>query len=64
MDPAALGTLRIGLDAIAAETRLEPHQTRRPATRRRPAGLRLAVARALRRTADVLEPRVFREAHP
>lgn len=57
MDPAALGTTRIGLDGIRREQehdeRGDAHMTRgRP--RRRP--VRLLVAAALRWTAALLEP--------
>ena len=58
MDPAALGTLRIGLDAIDAEA--HPRARRRSADRRRSASprVRLTLAAALRRAAEALEPRV------
>ena len=56
MDPAVLGTLRIGLDPIDAETRT---RTRRQAARRRRTTqprIRVTVAALLRRTAELLEP--------
>ena len=61
MDPAVLGTLRIGLDAIDAEAR--SNDRRRAAARARAArpGIRTRFAGALRRTADLLEPRTIRE---
>ncbi len=55
-DPAAMGTLLIGLDLDGAETR-----TGRPgrsvAARRRERPIRVALARGLRRAASALEPR-------
>jgi len=62
-DPAALGTLRIGLDAIeaeaTAEARAEPRRDRRnrsiAAPRRARLGFRLTLARALRRAASMLD---------
>jgi hypothetical protein len=64
IDPGALGTLLIGLDAIEAEARLDRPQRRAPAARRpRPGVVRLAVARALHRVAAALEqPAVRRES--
>jgi hypothetical protein len=61
MDPAVLGTLRIGLDAIAADAR--PNRRRTPAAPRRAAraGFRLTFAGVLRRAADILEPRAVGE---
>ena len=59
IDPGALGTLRIGLDAIDAES--HSHRPRRSATAssRQRTGIRVALATALRRAAAVLEgPRV------
>ena len=59
IDPGALGTLRIGLDAIDAES--QTHRRRRSVTapRRERAGIRLALAAGLRRVASALEgPRV------
>lgn len=63
-DPAMLGTLRIGLDAIAAEARAD--ERGRPPARPRPArtGLRVGIAHALRRAADLLEPRPMGHAAP
>ena len=61
MDPAALGTLRIGLDAIEAEARAErPHRsTTARASRIRPA--RVTLASVLRRIATVLDGRSLGE---
>jgi hypothetical protein len=59
IDPGALGTLRIGLDAIDAES--QTHRPRRSATgpRRERAGMRVALATGLRRLALALErPRI------
>ena len=58
IDPGALGTLRIGLDAIDAESRT--HRRRRSAaSQRERAGVRVALARGLRRVASALErPRI------
>jgi hypothetical protein len=57
MDPAALGTLIIGLDHVRAEQSDEPRRQRqgrsRQATRRHP--FRVAIATALRALADRLE---------
>jgi hypothetical protein len=60
-DPAMMGTLLIGLDVIDPD-RSRPHR-RRPAVSPRPAriGVRLVVAGALRRAADVLERRPLSE---
>lgn len=57
MDPAVLGTLRIGLDALDADAR--PHRARPRDARSRSAltGLRTTFAAALRLVADHLEPR-------
>ncbi|HEU0242421.1 MAG TPA: hypothetical protein VFQ75_00855 [Candidatus Limnocylindrales bacterium] len=61
MDPAVLGTLRIGLDAIEAESR-DTDRLRAAARRRaRPPRIRAAFAVLLRRTADLLEPRIAGE---
>ena len=57
MDPAALGTTIIGLEAIRAdERRTEPPLPRHRRPRVRLAAARLLVATALRRTADVVAP--------
>ena len=64
MDPAVLGTLRIGLDAIDAETRT---RTRRQAAKRRRTTqprIRVTVAALLRRTAELLEPRAVGDRAP
>ena len=58
IDPAALGTLRLGLDAN--DTDAHPSQRRRapdPTREQRPR-VRVAFAGLLRRAADLLEPRV------
>jgi hypothetical protein len=57
MDPAVLGTLRIGLDALDADAR--PHRPRPHTAGSRSAwtGLRATLAAALRLVADHLEPR-------
>lgn len=64
MDPAVLGTLRVGLDAIDAEARRYEQPRPRPvAVRHRVSGpVRLAVARALRRAAAALDRPSMREA--
>ena len=56
-DPAMLGTLRIGLDAIEANARLDQRRTPVVTSRGARVGVRVAVARVLRRVADALEPR-------
>jgi hypothetical protein len=55
IDPGALGTLRIGLDAIDAES--QTHQRRRSvaASQRERAGVRVTLASGLRRLALALE---------
>ena len=64
MDPAVLGTLRIGLDAIDAET--HPRARRQPAYRSRSAQprIRVTLAALLRRTAELLEPRAVGDRAP
>ena len=64
MDPAVLGTLRIGLDAIHDEA--QPRRPRRSANGRQTARplLRPALAALLRRAAELLEPRHGGEAAP
>jgi hypothetical protein len=54
-DPAAMGTLLIGLNAIQAESQDDRPRRVVPARRREPGAVRLAIARALRRTAAALE---------
>jgi hypothetical protein len=62
MDPGALGTLRIGLDALAADARMDQPRRAAPTARRKSPGVvRLAVARALRRAAAALEQPAIRE---
>ena len=55
MDPAVLGTLRIGLDAIEAESRYD--RPRRPTMGLRPASrpVHVSLASGLRRLAAVLD---------
>ena len=56
MDPAAIGTALIGLDAIRAQSDDQPQRATRRASRRpRLASLRTALAAALRTVADSLE---------
>jgi hypothetical protein len=62
MDPSALGTLRIALDALAAEARRDTRSDRPARSRRTAVGLRVTLASALRRVADALEPSALREA--
>ena len=54
MDPAALGTLIIGLDHVRAEQSDEPGRQRRSRTTQRHQ-FRVAIATALRTLADRLE---------
>ena len=54
-DPAALGTLLIGLDAIEAEGRADARPRRRLQSRRDGHSVRLAIASGLRRAAAALE---------
>jgi hypothetical protein len=64
IDPAVLGTLLIGLGAERAEA--QDHRPRRPVAVpvRRPPGVRVALARSLRRAAELLEgPRVGEAAN-
>ena len=57
-DPAAMGTLIIGLNAARTDT--QPDRPRRPAPapRRRYRGLRFILANALRQAAAAVEPSV------
>ena len=57
MDPAALGTLRIGLDAIRLEAETPPARRRRAAVAAaaRPRSIRFTLARELRQIADRLD---------
>jgi hypothetical protein len=57
-DPAAMGTLIIGLDAAKADT--QPDRLRRPAPARARGrrGVRFALANVLRQAAAALEPSV------
>ena len=61
IDPGALGTLLIGLNAIEAEARMDRPLRAAPARRKSPGVVRLAVARALRRAAAALEQPAIRE---
>jgi len=61
-DPAAMGTLIIGLDPTSQE-RLSTHRRRSPAaSRRHVPGLRVVLARGLRRAAEMLERPTLGEA--
>jgi hypothetical protein len=64
MDPAVLGTIRIGLDAIDAEThpRARPRHAQRSRTAR--PGLRVTLAATLRRAAELLEPHTVGDGAP
>ena len=63
-DPAAMGTLLIGLNAERAEA--QGHRRRRAAHRSRTTrpSVRVTLAAMLRRAAAILEPRVVGEAAP
>ncbi len=61
MDPAALGTTIIGLDAIRANDRMEPPLPHQRRTRGRLATARQLIASVLRRSADAVAPA---PAHP
>lgn len=54
-DPAAMGTLLIGLNAERAETRNDRRRRSVAAPRREPIGIRLALARGFRRVAALLD---------
>ncbi len=54
-DPGAMGTLRIGLDAIQNDTRAKRVRGSVAAPRRE-RSIRAALARSLRRAADQLQP--------
>jgi hypothetical protein len=54
-DPAVMGTLLIGLDAVRAETDTDGRRRRSATPRRARVGIRVALARALRRAASLLE---------
>lgn len=60
-DPAAMGTLIIGLNAAKADTELDRPRRLAPAPQRGHRGVRFALARALRRAAVALEPSVVRD---
>lgn len=59
-DPAVMGTLLIGLDAINAESKTtrRPRPIRAP---RRTTSVRAALAQSLRRVAALLEPQTVDE---
>jgi hypothetical protein len=61
-DPAAMGTLRIGLDGDPAEARTNRRQASAAASHRARGGIRVAFVGVLRRLADALEPRTVGEA--
>lgn len=61
MDPAALGTLRIGLGAVAAQTDPLPRRRPRRSSRSRRFNARVAFAGLLRRAAEFVEPALLRE---
>lgn len=62
-DPGAMGTLIIGLNAERAETANDRRRRLEVAVRReRRAGLRIAVANVLRRTAALLDQPAVGEA--
>jgi hypothetical protein len=54
-DPAAMGTLLIGLNAVRAETQNDRRRRSVVARHREHLGLRVALARGLRRAAALLE---------
>jgi hypothetical protein len=55
MDPAALGTVRIGLDAIAAEARYDRPRRSTAARKRASRPLRVTIAAGLRRLAAMID---------
>ncbi len=60
LDPGAIGTLVVGLGAVLEQE----NERRRPAAaqpRRRRAGVRVAIARGLRRAASMLDQPTVRE---
>jgi hypothetical protein len=59
-DPAAMGTLLIGLDAGQAESQTDRRRTSIGAPGRAHS-IRLALVRGLRRAATALEPQAVRE---
>ncbi|MEX1169551.1 MAG: hypothetical protein WEE50_05355 [Chloroflexota bacterium] len=60
-DPAAMGTLIIGLNANKADTELDRPRRQPPTPRRARRGIRVALANALRQAAAVLEPPAVRD---
>jgi hypothetical protein len=61
-DPAAMGTLILGLNAIDADARLDRRRRPAPAPRRARRGIRVALANALRQAAAALEPSAMPDA--
>ena len=57
-DPGAMGTLLIGLNVAQDETKTK-RVRRSPAAPRRERSIRAALARGLRRAADVLQPQAI-----
>jgi len=62
-DPAAMGTLLIGLDAHQNETHTKRARGAVTAPRRE-RSIRVAVARGLRRAADQIQPQTIAEGVP
>jgi hypothetical protein len=60
-DPAAMGTLILGLNAIEADAQLDRPRRPAPAPRRAHRGIRVALANALRQVAAALEPPAVRD---
>jgi hypothetical protein len=61
-DPGAMGTLLIGLNAERAEAENDRRRLSVEAARRDRPGIRVALARGLRRAAEVLDRPAVREA--
>lgn len=61
-DPAVMGTLLIGLNAERAEAELDRRRPSVAAPRRESVGIKVAVARGLRRAAALLDRPTVREA--
>jgi hypothetical protein len=64
MDPAVLGTLRIGLDALDSEVHPRAHRRSPNRSRTSRTPLRVALAVLLRRAAEHVEPRRVGEPAP
>jgi len=60
-DPAAMGTLIIGLNANKADTEVARPRRPAPASRRAHRGIRVVLANALRQAATALEPSAVRD---